>query len=134
MHKFIMKRLFLLIPIMIGVVFIVFSIMSLMPGDPGTTILGPNAPQSSIDQLNHELGYDKPFVVRFINYASNALHGDFGNSWKNGRPDRLKRLYKVAKGGATTIYCGFLYPMPCDLTPPERTHRYSKKQNDPTMP
>ncbi len=86
MHKFIMKRLFLLIPIMIGVVFIVFSIMSLMPGDPGTTILGPNAPQSSIDQLNHELGYDKPFVVRFINYASNALHGDFGNSWKNGRP------------------------------------------------
>lgn len=86
MYRYVLKRLLLLIPIILGVVFIVFSIMSLTPGDPGTIILGPTAPQSSIDKLNHQLGYDQPFLERFVNYVVNALHGDFGVSWQNNQP------------------------------------------------
>ena len=86
MYSYVLKRLLSLIPVVIGVVFIVFSIMELTPSDPGTIKLGPLAPQSSIDQINHELGYDRPFLQRFGDYLVNALQGDFGTSWVTGRP------------------------------------------------
>ncbi len=86
MYKFVLKRILLLIPILIGVIFIIFTILSFTPGDPGTLILGVNAPPQSIDQLNHDLGYDQPFIVRFVNYCWNALHGDFGKSYLTGEP------------------------------------------------
>lgn len=86
MHRYIAKRLLLLIPIILGVTFIVFSIMALTPGDPGTLILGQNAPKVAIVKLNHELGFDKPFLVRFGNYVINAVKGNFGNSYRTNRP------------------------------------------------
>jgi len=85
-HKYIGKRLLLLIPILLGVTFIVFSIMSLTPGDPATLILGPNAPKEAIDQLNRELGFDQPFLIRYLKYVVNAVQGDFGNSYRTHRP------------------------------------------------
>lgn len=86
MYRYVLKRILLLIPTIIGVIFIVFSILTLTPSDPGTIKLGPLAPQSSIDQINHQLGYDKPFLARFADYSIRALQGDFGTSWVNGRP------------------------------------------------
>lgn len=86
MYKYVFKRLVLLLPIVLGVTFIVFSIMSLTPGDPARLILGTSAPQEAIDQLNHELGYDQPFLQRYINYIVNAVQGDFGNSYRTNKP------------------------------------------------
>ena len=86
MYKYIAKRLLLLIPILLGVTFIIFSIMALTPGDPGTLILGPSAPRASIAQLNHELGFDRPFLARYVNYIVNALRGDFGRSYVSNKP------------------------------------------------
>lgn len=86
MYKYVGKRLMLLIPILLGVTFIVFTIMSLTPGDPGRLILGQKAPQEAVDQLNHELGFDKPFIVRFINYVKDAVQGDFGKSYRTDKP------------------------------------------------
>lgn len=86
MSRYIIKRLLLLIPIMLGVTFIVFTIMSLTPGDPGRLILGQNAPLESINHLNHELGYDRPFVIRYISYVRGAVLGDFGESYRTGKP------------------------------------------------
>lgn len=86
MYKYVGKRLILLIPILLGVTFIVFLIMSLTPGDPGRLILGQKAPQEAVDALNHELGFDKPFLVRYVNYIKNAVTGDFGNSYRTKRP------------------------------------------------
>lgn len=86
MFKYVFKRLLLLIPILLGVTFIVYTIMALTPGDPGRLILGESATQESIDQLNHQLGFDKPFIVRYVNYISHAATGDFGNSYRSGKP------------------------------------------------
>lgn len=86
MYKYVLKRLILLIPIILGITFIVFSIMSLTPGDPGRLILGTSAPQEAIDKLNHELGYDKPFLVRYADYVRNAVIGDFGKSYRTNKP------------------------------------------------
>lgn len=86
MYKYVLKRLILLIPIILGVTFIVFSIMALTPGDPGRLILGTSAPQEAIDQLNHELGFDQPFLLRYVDYVKNAIQGDFGNSYRTNKP------------------------------------------------
>ena len=108
MYKYIGKRLILLIPILLGVTFIVFSIMSLTPGDPARLILGQKAPQEAVDQLNHELGFDKPFLIRFVNYVKNAVQGDFGKSYRTDRPvfeeifSRFPTTLKLAIFGVIT--------------------------------
>lgn len=87
MPKYILKRLLLTIPVLLGAVFIVFSIMSLTPGDPGTLILGVTAKPEDIAALNAEFGYDQPFVIRFFNYIKDiVLHFDFGNSYRTRTP------------------------------------------------
>jgi peptide/nickel transport system permease protein len=68
------------------VIFIVSFIMYLTPSDPGTLILGERAMPEAIAQLNEELGYNDPFMVRYIKYVFNAFRGDLGNSWKTGNP------------------------------------------------
>jgi peptide/nickel transport system permease protein len=86
MLKFFVRRLLSIIPLMLAITFIVFSIMSLTPGSPGRIILGVQAKQEDVDALNHELGYDRPFFVRFFNYVLDALRGDFGESYRTGNP------------------------------------------------
>lgn len=86
MNSYIIKRILLLIPVLLGVTFIVFSIMSLTPGDPGRLILGESATVDAVDQLNHELGFDKPFIIRYIDYVTKAITGDFGESYRTGKP------------------------------------------------
>jgi peptide/nickel transport system permease protein len=75
-----------MIPTVICIVFIVFGILSLTPGSPGRVILGPSAPQASVDKLNHDFGYDRPFIVRFVDYIGDAVKGDFGISYISKRP------------------------------------------------
>ncbi|MBQ6582584.1 MAG: ABC transporter permease [Mogibacterium sp.] len=86
MYKYVIKRLLFTIPVMIGAIFLVFTIMYLTPGDPGTLILGITAKQEAINALNHQLGYDRPFLVQFADYLINMLHGDFGISYRTQQP------------------------------------------------
>ena len=74
MSRYVLKRLLMMIPIILIVSFIVFSILSLTPGNPGQIILGATAEKEDVDALNHELGYDRPFLERYINYISDSLH------------------------------------------------------------
>ncbi len=85
MRRYTIKRLLLIIPILIGVSFIVYGILSMTPGDPATSILGSSATQEQIDALNHELGYDRPFIVRYANYMRDLiLRLDMGTSYRSG--------------------------------------------------
>jgi peptide/nickel transport system permease protein len=86
MLKYVVKRLLILIPVLLGVVFIVFMIMQLTPGDPGRIILGTNATQEEVDELNEELGYYDPLPVKFVDYVAKALTGDFGRSYRTNQP------------------------------------------------
>ena len=60
MHKYVIKRLLYMIPVLLGVAFLVFTILSLTPGDPGSIILGITAKPEDIAALNAEFGYDQP--------------------------------------------------------------------------
>ena len=87
MLKYIVRRVLLLIPVMLGVSFIVFSMMHFTPGDPVTTMLGETATQESIEQLREELGLNDPFIVQYFNYVKNiVVHQDLGRSYVTKRP------------------------------------------------
>ena len=85
MHKFILKRLMLLIPVLLGVSLLVFAIMSFTPGDPAQLILGENAPAEAVAELREDMGLNDPFVLRYARFVGNALTGDLGQSYTSGR-------------------------------------------------
>ncbi|MDO4633633.1 MAG: ABC transporter permease [Eubacteriales bacterium] len=86
MTKFVVKRILYMIPVLFGVAFLVFAILSLTPGDPGTIILGVTAKPENIAALNHEFGFDQPFLIRFFTYMKNlVLHQDMGISYQYRR-------------------------------------------------
>lgn len=80
MNKYIIKRLLLLIPVILGVTFIVFFIMYLTPGDPAKIALGENAPQEQVDKMREEMGLNDHFLVQYARFVGKALTGDFGRS------------------------------------------------------
>lgn len=86
MYKYVLKRLLMLIPVIIGVSFLVFFIMSLSPGDPARTILGETAPIEAVEALREELGLNDPVLKRYVDYMGGLLHGDMGTSYKSNRP------------------------------------------------
>ena len=86
--KYALKRLLMLIPVIICVTFILFVILSMAPGDVARMILGQDATEAQIAALNHEMGLDRPLLVRYVKYMYDALHLDFGTSW-TGRFDVL---------------------------------------------
>jgi peptide/nickel transport system permease protein len=86
MLRYVLNKILMIIPTMIVVIFLIFLILNITPGNPGRIILGNNVPQEQVDELNHELGVDKPMMVRFGNYMLGVLHLDFGNSYQTQKP------------------------------------------------
>ena len=87
MYKYVIKRILLTIPVLLGATFLVYAIMYLTPGTPGELILGITAKPEDIAALNHKLGADLPFFEQFFNYLKNIiLHFDFGTSYRNSQP------------------------------------------------
>lgn len=80
MASYILRRIWGLIPVLIGVTILVFMIMHLSPGDPAKIMLGPKATTESIAKLNAELGLDQPLYVQYFTWIGNVLTGDWGRS------------------------------------------------------
>lgn len=85
MRKYITRRLLMLIPVILGVTFIVFSIMYMTPGDPAQMILGESAPESAVQALREQMGLNDPFLVQYGRFIKNAVMGDFGRSYTTKR-------------------------------------------------
>ena len=86
MLKYSLKRLLYMIPVTIAVIFIVFLIMHLTPGDPVALLLGADATPELIEETREALGINDPFFVQFGRYIINLCKGDFGTSWYTGNP------------------------------------------------
>lgn len=86
MLKYIVKRLLIMIPTMLAIIFIIFFIIQFMPSTPGRIILGIKASEEQVIEKNNELGYYDPLPVKYFRYIKNVLQGDFGNSYQSGRP------------------------------------------------
>jgi len=87
MHKYILRRLLMLIPVILGVTFIIFTMMYFTPGDPARIMLGEAAAEADVIRLRAELGLDDPFLVQFGRYVKDAVvHQDIGRSYTTKRP------------------------------------------------
>jgi peptide/nickel transport system permease protein len=96
------RRLLWMIPILLGISVIVFSMMHLAPGDPAEAILGPRGTEELLRQARRELGLDQPLYVQYGHWVLNAIHGDLGKSYRLNRPvapevlDRFKNSALLA--------------------------------------
>lgn len=80
MYSYIIRRLFMLIPVLFGMSIIVFSIIHAIPGDPAATILGEKASAASKEALRLQLGLDQPWYIQYFEYMKKLLTGDLGSS------------------------------------------------------
>ncbi|SDX31988.1 peptide/nickel transport system permease protein [Paenibacillus sp. PDC88] len=83
---YIVKRLLVLIPVLLGMTIIVFSIIHAIPGDPAETILGEKATEESKQALRDQLGLDKPWLEQYFTYLSELVRGDLGESIRTKIP------------------------------------------------
>lgn len=86
MASYIVRRLLLAIPILIGISLIVFLMLHSAGGDPAELKLGMRADPESIARVRHEMGLDRPLVVQYLDFAGHALTGDFGRSYRSNAP------------------------------------------------
>jgi peptide/nickel transport system permease protein len=104
MIKYIFRRLLLLLPVMLVVGIVVFSIVHLTPGDPAAVILGADATPEQVERLRRELGLDQPIHIQFINWFTNVLRGDLGTSLFLGQPVSQALLSRAEPTGLLTLY------------------------------
>ncbi len=83
---FLIRRLLLTLPILFIVSVVCWSLINLIPGDPATVILGPEASEQAKEQMRERLGLDKPLVVQYVDWLGNVLRGDLGESLRDGTP------------------------------------------------
>ena len=86
MSKYVFKRLLQIIPVLIGVTFLVFVLLSLSPGDPAQAILGVGAKPEELAMMRDQLGLNDSLVVRYLRYMGGVLKGDFGTSYSIKQP------------------------------------------------
>lgn len=106
MYKYIFRRILMLVPVMLGVSFIVFSLMYFTPGDPAKIMLGETAPKADVERLREEMGLNDHYLVQYGRYVKNAVvHQDIGRSYITKRPvvdeitDRFPATLKLAALG-----------------------------------
>lgn len=83
--KKVLKRIAISIPVLIGVVLIIFIMLRIVPGNPVTTLMGEHVNPALIEKLSKEMGLDEPMYVQFFKYVANAVRGDFGTSYRLNR-------------------------------------------------
>lgn len=86
MIKYILRRLLTMIPVLLGVILLVYVVMSFAPGSPGKIILGSDATAEAVYALEEELGLHDPVPIRYVRYVAGLIQGDFGTSYVTGRP------------------------------------------------
>ena len=84
--KSVVKRFISIIPVLIGVIILIFIMLRIVPGDPAAILLGEHVSQETVERLTKSMNLDKPMMVQFGSYLLGALHGDLGVSYNMKRP------------------------------------------------
>src|SRR5688572_7100124 len=111
MTTFILRRILLAIPTLLGVLVVAFLLLYVAPGDPVMAMVGERADPETIARLRRELRLDDPLYVQFGHYAGGVLRGDLGTSYITGRPilgDIAERFPKTLLLAASALVLGAL--------------------------
>ncbi len=86
MLRFLLRRLLLTIPVLLGVATLVFSLIHLIPGDPAQAMLGETASPDDVEELRHRLGLDRPLLTQYAAFLGGLVQGDLGMSLRTREP------------------------------------------------
>ena len=86
MGRYLVRRLLLTVPVLLGVATLVFALIHLVPGDPAQSMLGEGASQEEVLNLRHALGLDRPLLVQYRSFLSGVAQGDLGTSFRYNTP------------------------------------------------
>lgn len=115
MTRYIIKRLLMTIPVMLGVIVIVFFIRAITPGDPVNSLLPEISTEEQRAELREKLGLDDPLPVQFVKYVKDVFTGDLGTSYRTKQPvldELLSRLSTTAVICFGAVSIGFLLGVP----------------------
>lgn len=86
MLRYLVRRVLLTVPVLLGVATLVFSLIHLVPGDPAQAMMGDGAAPQDIAELRKNLGLDQPLLTQYVTFLSRAVKGDLGKSFRTGQP------------------------------------------------
>jgi ABC-type dipeptide/oligopeptide/nickel transport system permease component len=118
MRSFLLRRLLLTVPVLFGVITLVFSFIHLVPGDPVQIMLGEGAQAADVEQLRHKLGLDQPVLRQYGSYLTDLLRGDLGVSFRFGEPVTqiiLSRYPATMQLACLALVVGILIAIPAGV-------------------
>ena len=131
MRRYVIKRLLLMIPVILLVAVMIFTIMYFTPGDPATIILGANVTNEQLETKREELGLNEPYIVQLGNFMGNVfLRFDFGTSYVNNRSiaeQILERFPRTLLIATLSVILSVVVGIPFGIV--AAVHQYSWKDN-----
>ena len=116
MLRFLVRRLALTLPVLLGVATLVFALIHLIPGDPAQAMLGETASEQDVQALRQQLGLDRPLVEQYGSFLAGVARGDLGTSLRTNEPvasaiiDRLPATLELA-AAAMLVAIGVAIPL-----------------------
>jgi peptide/nickel transport system permease protein len=111
MFRYLVRRLLLTIPVLLGVATLVFALIHFIPGDPAQAMLGEGAAPEDVAQLRARLGLDRPLPVQYVSFLRGVVRGDLGVSLRNNQPvtqqilERMPATAELAIASMTVAVC-----------------------------
>jgi len=126
MGRYLLRRLLITVPVLLGVTVMSYFIMSLTPGDPVQMLVDPSMSAADVVIKRHALGLDQPAYVRYVKWLGELSHGNLGYSFSTGAPVAtriLERLRPTLELTLTALVVSYLIAVPVGVL--AATHRYS---------
>ncbi len=115
MLKYVIRRLLVMIPVLLGVTVLITLLINLSPGDPARAALGAQADAQAVANLRQEIGLDQPVYIRYIEWVAGVLQGDLGTSIVTGEPVNqmiMERLPATLELSIVAIAITFVIALP----------------------
>jgi len=118
MLRYLIRRLLLTIPVLLGVATLVFALIHLVPGDPAQSMLGEGASPGEVTALRHSLGLDRPLLTQYASFLGGAVRGDLGTSFRYGTPvtrEIAARLYRTVQLAVSAMLVALMVALPLGI-------------------
>jgi peptide/nickel transport system permease protein len=118
MPRYLLRRLLLTVPVLLGVATLVFGLIHFIPGDPAQAMLGEGASPEDVEQLRERLGLNRPLLVQYGSFLQGLLHGDLGVSLRNDQPvaqEILERMPATAELAFAAMLVAVVIALPLGI-------------------
>jgi ABC-type dipeptide/oligopeptide/nickel transport system permease component len=113
--RYLVRRLLLVIPVLLGVATLVFSLIHVIPGDPAQTILGDTGSQEEVEVLRQQLGLDRPIIEQYLTFLGGFVQGDLGTSLRTNQSVTVmiaERIPATLELALASMICAVMFAIP----------------------